>query len=377
VVKALLDGEHFRKTLELGGPGGDGSGVPTVALGLLGVPVLRGALLALRLGLALWLGSVPGFLLGWLALGAFLWERTLVAEAAELARTSFCPDGTLLGPDGETTFADGTRLDADGNIWWGEGDTVVLYDPVRKFRMLPEWAAKPTKAWEPTLEERPRLTLEGANRLVAGQRSAMVEQGLGLLENAAAQSLAVGAMAAIGGALAGVVMASGDAAPRQAGPRGDSPVGGRMRLADAWSEAGYRVHQLRSKYCSNNFSLLQMQMGTHDLSVALDGLYEQEFELGESIKWAMLKSGWQLHSVYAKDICLCHKKAHGAELQRLLEVQRALSKRIGDFEFVVEYEETLLRERLKDIESRLPDEVAEEDWLRRRVEAAHAKYGQS
>jgi hypothetical protein len=170
---------------------------PALALGLLlRSPAGRLGPVALRGLVALWLGNGLGFLVFWLALGAFAWERTLVAAALETARTGFCGDGTLLANDGSTTFGDGTILDADGNIWSAEGDSLVHYSPVRGFVQQPEWPVRVTKAWEAT-PEMPRLGLSAANQMVAAQQQSVLDQGLGLLEDVAAQSL--GALAVVGG----------------------------------------------------------------------------------------------------------------------------------------------------------------------------------
>jgi hypothetical protein len=169
--------------------------------------------LALRLALALWLGNLPGLLLGWLALGAFAWGRTLEAAALETARTGFCPNGTLLANDGSTTFGDGTFIDADGNVWSAGGEQRSLVSPDSYFGLRPEWPVQVTRPWEPTVDQRLPLTAEAANRLVV--RGPDLAQTLGNVVLDGLQQ-ATPVVAAV--VLAGVVMAAGDAAPRQATP---------------------------------------------------------------------------------------------------------------------------------------------------------------
>jgi hypothetical protein len=112
-------------------------------------------------------------------------------------------------------------------------------------------------------------------------------------------------------------------------------------------------------------------MGTQEL-------YNEEFVLQRRIFWAMLKAGYQLHSIYADRICLCHKKAHMAELQRMLQRQRAVSSRIAIFEEVIlQHEYVQIYSQLEKLQPEIAKAVAEENWLKRRRDAATRAYPDS
>ena len=365
--KTLLDGDHFRETLERGGPNGDGSFGPAVALlGLLRSPVGRLGALALRLALALWLGNLPGLLLGWLALGAFAWGRTLEAAALETARTGFCPNGTLLANDGTTTFGDGTLLDADGNIWSAGGEQRSLASPDSYFGLRPEWPVRVTRPWEPTIDERLPLTAEAANRLVV--RGPDLAQTLG---NVVLDGLQQAAPVVAAVVFAGVVMAAGDAAPRQATPQESHRTLHELKHETAGQLCAQEILGQELKW-----ALYKLETGKHELSRGLQELYNEEFVLQRRIFWAMLKAGYQLHSIYADRICLCHKKAHMAQLQQMLQRQRAVSDRIASFEEVILQQEKMrLLSSIKELEPKIAEAKATKDWVERRVKAAEDRYG--
>jgi hypothetical protein len=94
-----------------------------------------------------------------------------------------------------------------------------------------------------------------------------------------------------------------------------------------------------------------MEKGTHPLQQAKQGLLDEEFVVQRRIFWAMLKSGYQLHSIYADRICICHKKAHGAELQKLMRRQEAISFRTIQMDTLLDFEWQRIQDGLRKLEA--------------------------